>query len=56
MRTRFNNYKRNTNNNNFNTNNMENQKKFDNWMLKIKNIYYSDNERMCEAYQRIKEC
>ena len=32
---------------------MENKIKFDNWMLKIKNIYYSDNEQMCEAYKRI---
>lgn len=32
---------------------MENQKKFDNWMRKIKNIYYSDNERMCNAYEKI---
>ena len=32
---------------------MENKIKFDNWMLKIKNIYYSDNEQMCNAYLRI---
>ena len=33
---------------------MENKIKFDNWMQKIKNIYYSDNERMCNAYNKIK--
>ena len=27
---------------------------FDKWMLKIKNHYYSDNERMVNAYEKIK--
>ena len=29
-------------------------KKFDKWMLKIKNIYYHDHLRMVNAYERIK--
>jgi hypothetical protein len=33
---------------------MENKIKFNEWMQKIKNIYFADNEQMCEAYQRIK--
>lgn len=28
-------------------------KRFDNWMKKIKNIYYPDNEKMLRAYERI---
>lgn len=27
--------------------------KFNNWMQKIKNYYYSYNEKMCNAYQII---
>ena len=30
-----------------------NKEKFDNWMRKMGNIYYSDNEKMCKAYERI---
>ena len=26
---------------------------FDKWMLKIKNVYYSDNDRMVDAYEKI---
>lgn len=26
---------------------------FDNWMIKIKNIYREDNEKMCAAYDRV---
>ena len=33
---------------------MENKTSFDDWMRKIKNIYYYDNEQMCNAYERIK--
>lgn len=33
---------------------MENKEKFNEWMQKIKNIYFADNEKMCQAYQRIK--
>jgi hypothetical protein len=32
---------------------MENKTSFDNWMRKIKNIYYYDNEQMCNAYAKI---
>ena len=32
---------------------MENKKNFDDWMEKIKNIYYYDNEQMCNAYTKI---
>jgi len=28
-------------------------KQFDKWMLKIKNIYYPDNYRMVNAYERL---
>lgn len=28
---------------------------FNNWMLKIKNIHYSDNEQMYNAYQRLED-
>lgn len=34
---------------------MKNSEKFNEWMKKIKNIFYSDNERMCNAYERIIE-
>ena len=34
---------------------MENKTSFDEWMRKIKNIYYYDNEQMCNAYERIKK-
>jgi hypothetical protein len=27
--------------------------KFDEWMLKIRNIYYFDNEKMLNAYDKI---
>lgn len=27
--------------------------KFDEWMLKIRNIYYLDNEKMLNAYNKI---
>lgn len=27
---------------------------FNSWMLKIKNIHYSDNEKMDKAYSRLK--
>jgi hypothetical protein len=27
--------------------------KFDEWMLKIRNIYYFDNEKMLNAYNKI---
>ena len=30
-----------------------NKEKFDNWMRKMGNVYYSDNEKMCKAYERI---
>ena len=34
---------------------MENKEKFCEWMRdKIKNIYFADNERMCNAYEKIK--
>lgn len=28
-------------------------KKFDKWMLNMKNIYYKDNKKMTNAYNRI---
>lgn len=28
-------------------------KKFDTWMRKLKNIHYSNHEKMMEAYERI---
>jgi uncharacterized Fe-S cluster-containing protein len=28
---------------------------FNEWMAKIKNQYYSDNERMTNAYERLKQ-
>ena len=31
------------------------KEKFNEWLKKIGNIYYSDNERMCKAYERIIE-
>ena len=31
------------------------KERFNEWMKKIKNIYYSDNEKMCKAYERIIE-
>jgi hypothetical protein len=33
---------------------MEEVTKFDEWMFKIKNIYYFDNERMECAYEKIR--
>lgn len=34
---------------------MENKIKFNEWMRdKIKNIYFADNEQMCNAYNKIK--
>ena len=32
---------------------MENKLKFNEWMQKIKNIYFADNEQMCNAYTKI---
>lgn len=32
---------------------MENIERFDEWMKKIKNIHYHDNEQMCNAYERV---
>jgi len=32
---------------------MESKEKFNEWMQKIKNIYYCDNEQMCNAYAKI---
>lgn len=33
---------------------MEVIKSFDKWMrTKVKSIYYSDNEQMCKAYERL---
>lgn len=34
-------------------NNLEQAKKFDNWIRKVGNIHYSNNKRMLAAYQRI---
>lgn len=35
---------------------MEEIKRFDKWMRKIvKSIHYHDNEKMCNAYKRIKQ-
>lgn len=34
---------------------MENLIRFDEWMKKIKNIHYHDNEKMCNAFNKIKE-
>ena len=34
---------------------MENKIKFDNWMRKIKNIYYYDNEMMLNAFNKIEK-
>lgn len=34
---------------------MENVTKFNEWMRKIKNVFYSDNERMCNTYWQIIE-
>lgn len=34
---------------------MENKLKFNEWMQKIKNIYFADNEQMTNAYIRIYE-
>lgn len=31
------------------------KEKFNEWMKKMCNIYYSDNEQMCNAYNRIIE-
>lgn len=33
---------------------MENKEKFNEWLRKIGNIYFADNEQMCNAYERIK--
>jgi hypothetical protein len=33
---------------------MESKEAFNEWMRKIKNIYYYDNEQMCNAYNKIK--
>ena len=30
-----------------------NKEKFNEWMKKMSNIYYSDNEQMCNAYAKI---
>lgn len=36
-------------------NNFKEVKKFDKWMRKIvQSIHYSDNEQMCNAYNKIK--
>lgn len=32
-----------------------NKEKFNEWMFKMKNKYYSDNEKMVNAYNRIVE-
>lgn len=34
---------------------MKQSEKFNEWMKKIKNVFYSDNEQMCEAFNRIIE-
>lgn len=34
---------------------MKNKEKFNEWMKRIGNIYYHDNERMCNAYEKIVE-
>lgn len=34
-------------------NNFKRVKSFDKWMRNIKNIYYSENESMLNAYQKI---
>jgi len=35
---------------------MKEIKRFDKWMRKtVQSIYYHDNERMCNAYERIKK-
>jgi len=34
---------------------MENKLEFNNWMLKIKNIYYSNNDRMALAFDKIED-
>lgn len=31
------------------------KEKFNKWMKKLKNIYYWNNEKMCNAYERIIE-
>jgi hypothetical protein len=31
----------------------KNKEKFNEWMLKLKNKYYSDNEQMLNAFNRI---
>jgi len=30
-----------------------NKERFNEWMRKIGNVYYSDNEQMCNAFNRI---
>lgn len=35
--------------------NMKPVLKFDSWMRKIKNVHYSDNDKMLKAYQKIEE-
>lgn len=56
MYTNFANCKRNTNNNNNTTNNMENKEKFCEWMRdKIKNIYFTNNEMMLNAFNKIEK-
>ncbi len=34
---------------------MENTVEFNKWMLKIRNEYYSDDNKMSNAYERLKE-
>jgi hypothetical protein len=34
---------------------MEEAERFYEWLLKIKNIYLADNQKMCEAYDKIFE-
>lgn len=33
---------------------MSNIEKFNEWMLKIRNIYYSDNNQMTRAYEQLR--
>lgn len=34
---------------------MSNTEKFNEWMRKMKNVFYSDNEQMCNAFGKIIE-
>jgi hypothetical protein len=34
---------------------MKNKLEFNNWMLKINNIYYSNNDRMALAFDKIED-